>query len=128
MQRASTSNKPYLIRALHEWMSDNRLTPQIIVDAAFEGLDLPAEHVSDGKLVLNISHSAARYLSLANDLFTFEVRFGGIARRLEIPPAAVLGIYARETGQGMVFADDQPPPAGGAPREASGKPKLSVVK
>jgi stringent starvation protein B len=129
MQRALTSNKPYLIRALHEWMSDNGLTPQIIVDAAFEGLNLPSEHVSDGKLVLNISYSAARYLKLDNGLFTFDVRFGGVARRLEIPPAAVLGIYARETGQGMVFADGEPPPSdGGSPSEASGRPKLSVVK
>lgn len=130
MPPALGSNRPYLIRAMHEWMSDNGLTPHIVVDAAFEGLDLPPEHVSDGKLVLNVSHAATRGLDLANDHLSFEVRFAGVPRYFSIPPEAVLGIYARETGQGMVFAEaGAPPPEGGdEPGPRAGRPTLSVVK
>jgi stringent starvation protein B len=100
--------RPYLLRAMHEWMVDNGLTPHIVVDATQDGLMIPREHVSDGKLVLNVSYSATRDLSITNELATFEARFDGIAQLLEIPIAAVLGIYARETGQGMVFSDEEP--------------------
>ena len=130
MPRELSSNRPYLIRAMHEWMTDNGLTPHIVIDANFDGLALPAEHVSDGKLVLNVSHAAARHLDLANEVFSFEVRFGGVPRRFSIPPAAVLGIYARETGQGMAFAEEVPPlpDGGGEPGPSARKPTLSVVK
>jgi stringent starvation protein B len=129
---------------MHEWMSDNGYTPHLVVDARRTGVQVPEQHVQEGKIILNVSHSATRGLSLGNDVVTFEARFGGVSRRLEIPVDAVLGIYARETGQGMIFGeDDSPPPAGppgsdshpASPSATSGstragrKPaKLKVVK
>jgi len=124
---------------MHEWMVDNGLTPHLIV-AAREGLELPAEHVKDGKIVLNVSYSATRDLTLGNDRVTFETRFGGMPCRLAIPVDAVLGIYSRENGQGMLFAEDDStsappsdtppsPPAGDPPSPpGNGRPKLKVVK
>ena len=120
---------------MHEWMLDNGFTPHLVVDAKREGVRVPEGHVKDGKIVLNVSPSATRGLSLGNDAVTFEARFGGVSQRLAIPVAAVLGIYARETGQGMIFSDDDspptppdgdepsPPPAGGKRRA-----KLKVIK
>jgi stringent starvation protein B len=90
-----TKQRPYLIRAMHEWMS----------------------------------HSATRALVLGNDEIAFEARFDGVARQVSVPVQAVLGIYARETGQGMVFAaEDSPQPSGDAPAAASSRPTLKVVK
>ncbi len=124
---------------MHEWMLDNGFTPHLVVDAKREGVRVPQAHVKDGKIVLNVSPSATRGLSLGNDAVTFEARFGGASELLVIPVAAVLGIYARETGQGMVFGEDDsaPPPSGGdspAPTPAAPgggerpKTKLKVVK
>lgn len=129
--RTVTKQRPYLIRAMHEWMLDNDFTPHIVVDANHEGVDLPSEHVSDGRIVLNIGPSATRGLELGNVDVSFEARFGGTPRRLMIPVTAVLGIYARETGQGMVFSDEEPEPPSD-PTDSSGgetgKPNLKVVK
>ena len=106
---------------MHEWMVDNGFTPHLVVDARREGVQVPKEHIQDGKIVLNVSHSATRELALGNEAVTFEARFGGVPRRLAIPLDAVLGIYARETGQGMVFGED-----GGAPPGAPDAPPSSV--
>lgn len=125
--RQTTKQRPYLIRAMHEWMIDNDLTPHIVVDAHHEGVDLPAEHVSDGKIILNVSYAATRLLELGNVDISFEARFGGAPRQLAIPITAVIGIYSRETGQGMVFTEEEPePPA--PPGGDAGKPNLKVVK
>jgi stringent starvation protein B len=97
---------------MHEWMVDNGFTPHLVVDAGRDGVDVPKEHVKDGKIVLNVSHSATRALKLGNEAVTFETRFGGVPQQLEIPVDAVLGIYARETGQGMIFGDDDSAPGG----------------
>ena len=121
---------------MHEWMLDNGFTPHLVVDAKHEGVLVPEGHVKDGKIVLNVSPSATRALSLGNDFVSFEARFGGVSQQLEIPVAAVLGIYARETGQGMIFAEDDSAPTtpdgGGptAPTPSGGdrRPKLKVVK
>lgn len=122
---------------MHEWMLDNGFTPHLVVDAKREGVRVPEGHVKDGKIVLNVSPSATRGLSLGNDAVTFEARFGGVSQRLAVPVAAVLGIYARETGQGMIFSDDDAPPT---PPDGEGKPpatpppasgrraKLKVIK
>ena len=91
---------------MHEWMLDNGFTPHLVVDAKREGVRVPEAHVKDGKIVLNVSPTATRALSLGNDAVTFEARFGGVSQQLVIPIAAVLGIYARETGQGMIFGED----------------------
>jgi stringent starvation protein B len=127
-----------LLRAMHEWMLDNGFTPHIVVDAKRDGVRVPQAHVKDGKIVLNVSLSATRSLSLGNDAVTFEARFGGVSQQLAVPIAAVLGIYARETGQGMVFGeDDSPPPTtpegdGPAPvpppPTAARRAKLKVIK
>lgn len=129
-----TSKRPYLIRAMHEWMLDNGFTPHIVVDAAREDLVVPKDHVTDGKIVLNVSMSATRALALGNEAISFEARFGGVARQLEIPVDAVLGIYARETGQGMIFTEEDPPGPGPDGSRDSGttagtaRPSLKVVK
>src|SRR5690606_18740896 len=104
--------RPYLLRAMHEWMLDNGLTPHAVVDAQREGLTVPREHVKEGKIVLNLSPAATRSLTLGNELVSFEARFGGVSRQLEIPVSAVLGIYARENGQGMIFTEEDPPDPG----------------
>ncbi len=124
----TTKQRPYLIRAMHEWMTDNGLTPHIVVDANHEGVDVPAQHVTDGKIVLNISNTATRELELGNVDISLETRFGGAPRRLRIPAAAVLGIYSRETGQGMVFTEEEPEPPEPSDGEPAGKPNLKVVK
>jgi stringent starvation protein B len=122
---------------MHEWMVDNDFTPHLVVDAKREGVHVPSAHVQDGRIILNVSPSATRGLLLGNDAVSFEARFGGVAQQLAIPVEAVLGIYARETGQGMIFSDeDTPPPVPGGdrptPQPPSGnderRPKLKVVK
>jgi stringent starvation protein B len=122
---------------MHEWMVDNDFTPHLVVDAKREGVHVPSAHVQDGRIILNVSPSATRGLLLGNDAVSFEARFGGVAQQLAIPVEAVLGIYARETGQGMIFSDeDAPPPVPGGDRPTplppSGsderRPKLKVVK
>jgi stringent starvation protein B len=115
---------------MHEWMVDNGFTPHIVVDATHAAAQVPAEHVKEGKIVLNVSHSATRDLVLGNDAVSFEARFGGSPLRISIPIGAVLGIYARETGEGMLFGDATPPtdPATPAPNGDAPRPKLKVVK
>jgi stringent starvation protein B len=122
---------------MHEWMLDNGFTPHLVVDAKRDGVRVPEAHVKDGKIVLNVSPTATRALSLGNEFVSFEARFGGVSQQLSVPIAAVLGIYARETGQGMIFGDDDatppsPAPDGGSPSPppASGRrrPKLKVIK
>jgi stringent starvation protein B len=112
MSHPNRSKRPYLIRAMHEWMVDNGNTPHIVVDTSFEGVSVPSEHVKDGKIILNISDSAAHNLKLTNDNVSFRARFGGVPYDVWAPIRSVLGIYARETGQGMIFSQeaDQPEP------------------
>jgi len=128
-----TKKRPYLLRAMHEWVLDNGMTPHIVVDAKHERLVAPPGHEVDGKLILNISPSATRGLSLGNDFVAFEARFGGVSRRVEVPVDAILGIYSRENGHGMVFADEDTPPDTDPDKPSGGgdepkKPTLKVVK
>ncbi len=135
------SSRPYLIRALYEWIVDNDCTPHLLVNAEYPNVQVPQGFANDGQIVLNVSPSAVRHLHMDNDAVSFEGRFGGIAHTLFIPAAAVLAIYARENGQGMVFdlespvADEEPEddpdgdgPSGGEPPRPSGRPSLKVVK
>jgi stringent starvation protein B len=111
--------RPYLLRAMHQWMSDSGMTPHVLVDTYVEGVDVPKAHVRDGRIVLNLGFSATRHLDLGNDWITFEARFAGVPRGVRIPVPAVLSIYARETGEGMVFPPEgelAPPSALLAPR------------
>jgi stringent starvation protein B len=105
-----TSQRPYLLRALHEWITDNRQTPHVIVDANVPGVSVPRQYVQNGKIVLNIGYSATNGLSMGNEALRFHARFGSSTFDVMVPIQAVLGIYARETGQGMVFADTQSSP------------------
>jgi stringent starvation protein B len=125
-----TSNRPYLLRAIHAWICDNDLTPYVVVDAAAAGVRVPPQVVSDGRVVLNLAPRAVAHLEIGNDAITCMARFGGVSQPLEIPIAAVQAIYARENGQGMLLAADAPgsvaEPAPSAPG-ASPSPTLQVV-
>ena len=128
-----TSNRPYLIRALYEWLVDNDQTPYLLVDADRESVHVPSRYVEEGRIVLNVSPSAVRDLSLGNDLIAFEARFGGSAFAISLPPDAVLGVYARENGKGMLFPEEDPdrpqPPTPSKPNPpGNGRPSLKVVK
>ena len=126
-----TSKRPYLIRAMHEWMTDNALTPYVVVAADAEGLLVPEQYASDGKIVLNVSYAATRNFTLADDRMSFEARFGGVAQRVDVPLSAVIGIYAKESGQGMIFSDDEATPSESAEASVSvqaGRPTLTAVK
>lgn len=131
-----TSNRPYLIRALYEWLLDNDLTPHLLVDAEYEGVQVPGQFVEDGRIVLNVNPSAVMNLLMTNELISFNARFGGKETDVFIPPQAVLGIYARENGRGMLFPDDMEdddsdnnsPDDNGPTPPPKGKPSLKVVK
>ncbi len=129
--REMTPSRPYLIRAFYEWITDNGLTPHLLVNAQSPDVEVPTEHVHEGRIVLNLAPAAVRDLSLGNELIEFSARFAGTPRLLRVPPRAVLAIYARENGQGMAFGEDQgggggdePPPS--TPPER--RPSLKVVK
>ena len=122
--------RPYLIRALHEWITDNGLTPHIVVDALDEPLQVPIQYIADGKIVLNVSYSATQNLVIDNNTVQFQARFEGTNHKIEVPTSSVIGIYARETGQGMIFVDEtdalstKTPDSG----DRQGPPSLKIVK
>ena len=127
------SSRPYLIRALYEWIVDNDMTPYILVDAMAEGVRVPEQFIEDGKIVLNINQSATQDLILGNQLIEFSARFSGAEMVVSVPTMSVLAIYSRENGQGMMFAEeeggDEPSPTspGDGPTEGK-KPTLTIVK
>jgi len=120
------SSRPYLIRALYEWIVDNECTPHLLVDTEQQGVEVPAGYARDGQIVLNVSPMATRGLSMDNEWITFESRFGGVPHQLRVPTPAVMAIYARENGQGMVF-ETEVPEAGVAPEAGAGVAPLSAV-
>lgn len=109
-----TSSRPHLVRALYEWILENDCTPYVLVNAEAADVDVPREHVKDGQIVLNIAPVAVQNLLISNDCLTFDGRFAGVPRPVYVPVAAVMGIYARENGQGMIFEAEglQPDPNG----------------
>lgn len=130
--RPMTSNRPYLIRAMHAWIDDNGMTPFLLVNAESPGVLVPPAAIKDGKVVLNVAHRAVAQLELGNEAIRFQARFGGVSQAVVVPVAAVEAIYAKETGQGMLLPPDgaqaaPPPPDDGAPAPRPG-PKLRVVK
>ena len=98
-----TSQRPYLLRALYEWIVDNGMTPHVLVDAQVAGVRVPAHTVKDGQVVLNIADRAVGKLQMDNDALRFSARFGGVSQAVVVPIPAVVAIYARETGQGMAL-------------------------
>ena len=101
-----TSHRPYLLRALNEWIADNGMTPHLLVDATMAGVQVPASAVKEGKVVLNIAERAVVRLMIDNDAVSFTARFGGVSQPVYVPISAVLAIYSRETGQGMALPED----------------------
>lgn len=95
--------RPYLARAIYEWICDNNLTPYLLVDATQPNTRVPEQFIQDGQIVLNIVPHAVHQLHMSNDAITFSARFGGVSRDIYVPLYAVLGIYARENGQGLFF-------------------------
>ncbi|MHB1588042.1 MAG: ClpXP protease specificity-enhancing factor [Metallibacterium scheffleri] len=108
-----SSSRPYMLRALVEWINDNGLTPHLQVDAHAPGVRVPAFAVRGGKVTLNIALRAVAHLQMDNDAISFQARFGGVSHSVYVPMAAIEAIYARENGQGMVFPPE--PQAGAAP-------------
>jgi stringent starvation protein B len=125
-----TSSRPYLIRAMYEWIVDNGYTPYVLVDAAWPGVNVPDQYVEDGQIVLNIAPGAVVEMELGNELLRFNARFGGVPTEVFVPTGAVRGVYARENGRGMVFDEEgSAPPDPERPDEPSDKrPSLRVVK
>ncbi|VAW85138.1 Stringent starvation protein B [hydrothermal vent metagenome] len=123
-----TPSKPYLIRAIHEWIVDNDLTPHILVNAMVPDIVVPEKYIENGRIILNINGSAVRSLELGNEWIQFDARFDGQSMTVSVPVGAVLAIYARENGQGMVLEeeeDDLPTPP---PEKKPDRSHLTVVK
>ena len=99
--------RPYLIRAIREWVMDNGLTPQLLVDAGVDGIAIPEGHVQDGKIVLNVHTRAVKALELGNEFITFSARFGGTSHVINLPIQSVLAVFARENGQGIFFQGEE---------------------
>lgn len=125
---ALTSSKPYLIRGLYQWLLDNDSTPYILVDTSIEGVQIPPSLAAEGKLVLNLAPGAVQDLELDNDYLAFSARFGGVAQKVFCPIAAVLAIYARESGEGMMFSSDEEAAADQSSGAKTQKPGLTIVK
>lgn len=125
-----TSSRPYLVRAMYEWIVDNNCTPYVLVDAHAEGVQVPQQYVENGQIVLNIAPGAVASMELGNELMRFNARFGGVPTDVFVPISAIRGLYARENGRGMVFDEDEPPvpPVDPDKSEADKKPSLRVVK
>ena len=142
-----TSNRPYLIRAFYDWIVDNQCTPYMVVDAYYPGVEVPQDYVNDGQIVLNLVPRAINGLVMSNEEVSFSTRFGGVPSDIRLPVQSIMGIYARENGQGMIFQSedtsgpehsgpapvkpvsptDKPSKSGGS-GETSKKPSLRVVK
>ncbi|KRE88861.1 peptidase [Frateuria sp. Soil773] len=141
-----TSNRPYLLRAIYDWISDNNLTPYVLVDATVDGVRVPPQVVKNGQVVLNLAMRAVANLDLGNEWISFQARFSGVSQAIHIPVQAVLALYAQENGQGMMFpaeeGGDAPPPPSPEPdgtppvppgdddgdKPRRGTPHLRVVK
>jgi len=123
-----TSSKPYLVRALYEWILDNDNTPYILVDTGSDQVLIPNGISSDGKVVLNLAPAAIQELEMSNEHISFSARFNGVAEQIYCPVSSLLAIYARENGEGMMFpaeeADDESPDEGAKPKG----PTLKVIK
>lgn len=131
-----TASRPYLLRALNEWILDNQCTPYIVVDAIVAGVKVPEQHIKNGQIVLNINPAAVRHLEITNQSLSFEARFGGQPLSVFVPIEAVKAVYAKENGQGMVFGwesdptDPETPSDTDGPSEGKGpqRPQLKVIK
>jgi stringent starvation protein B len=131
--RKALPKRPFLLRAMHEWITECGHTPHVIVDAGREGAEVPRAYVKEGKIVLNLSEGATQRLRIGNEAVEFDARFAGVIHHVRFPVSAVLGVYARETGEGMVFSEQDlgPEPPTHPPQAEEGgprRPQLKVVK
>lgn len=141
------SNRPYLLRAIYDWITDNNLTPYVLVDAVYPGVRVPPQVIKNGQVVLNLAMRAVANLELGNEWISFQARFSGVSQQIQIPVAAVLALYAQENGQGMMFpaeedgmasapaspaaadkVEDEAPPPDGGDKPRRGAPHLRVIK
>lgn len=126
------SSRPYLVRAMFEWINDNNCTPHLLVDANYKNVVVPRDKVTDGQIVLNIGPRAVTKLILDNECVRFTARFDGVPEDIYIPTMAIMGIYARENGQGMVFdmevSAEPDLPAEVTPAPVRARPSLKVIK
>ena len=125
-----TSSKPYLVRALYQWILDNDNTPYILVDTGSEQVSVPNGIASDGKVVLNLAPAAIQNLEMTNDFVSFSARFNGAAEQIFVPVASILAIYARENGEGTMFPSEEENDntAAAKPDSKSRGPTLKVIK
>jgi stringent starvation protein B len=125
-----TPSQPYLLRAIYDWIVDNEMTPYVLVNAENDDTYIPRDYVENGKIVLNVSPVAVDGLDLGNDYVAFSARFAGKPMEVSFPVTAVLAIYAKENGQGMVFNEQDNPPPDDTPDDSKGpgKPNLKLVK
>jgi stringent starvation protein B len=124
-----TSNRPYLLRALYEWIVDNNGTPHLVVFAHAEGVLVPQQHVNkDGQIILNIAPSAVKELFITNEGVSFSARFSGMETSIYVPYGAVLGIYGRENGEGMMFEFEATPTPPVPPAPKPPAPKTDGTK
>jgi stringent starvation protein B len=126
-----TSQKPYLIRAIYDWILDNQNTPYLLVNTTFDGVQVPYEYINDNKIILNIEPDAVRNFHADNEWISFSARFSGKPMELFIPIAAVLAIYGKENNEGMFFTDEEispptPPNKLSSPKKS--RPGLKIVK
>lgn len=131
-----TPSRPYLVRALNDWIVDNEMTPYLVIDAGVQGVRVPEDYVTNGQIILNVSPGAVSALSIEDEAIEFSARFGGVPMQVYVPVVAVMAIYAKENGQGMVFGAEPgaPEPPGPEDPEPNGtgapthRPSLKIVK
>ena len=128
MEDNKTSKKPYFIRAMFEWISDNGYTPHLLIDASFENMSIPRNFVQNERITLNISSSATRNLTIDSDLISFDARFEGKTMNVQLPYEAVINIFARETGEGMAFSSESDLKKKGFNKKNIEKDKASHLK
>ena len=128
MEDSTTSKKPYLIRAMFEWICDNGYTPHLLIDASLENMSMPRKFVENERITLNISSSATRNLTIDSDVISFEARFEGKTINVQLPYEAVINIFARETGEGMAFSSESDSANSGLVKKNVKRDKASHLK
>jgi stringent starvation protein B len=131
MKKQALPKRPFLLRAMHEWITECGHTPHVIVDADRDGAEVPRAYVKEGRIVLNLSESATQRLRMGNEEIEFDARFDGTRYHVRFPVSAVLGVYAKETNEGMVFTEQDlgpEPPRPSQSEEGARRPQLKVVK
>jgi stringent starvation protein B len=126
-----TSSRPYLVRALYDWILDNEMTPYLLVNAEAEDTVVPENYIQNGNIILNLAPTAVHDLDLGNERICFNARFGGTPMDIIVPIAAIRAVYAKENGKGMVFSDepeDEPPEPSSPDTDKTTRPNLRVVK